>query len=127
MLNVAIALSTFLSMVIFFAFRSTLPFHDFALLVGIVYLLVRFSPARRYLQPDNANHILFVCSYLMIGIPFWIFKVKGPSNGFSLLIIWETAFLGSIIIIGFVLLTIGVSVLLTRAINRFIKLKKSSK
>ncbi len=115
MLNVAIALT----ILIYSAFTIMLggtPFSPIAFfsLFLVTYLFLRFSPARFYLKPNIAIHIIFLISYLIIGASIGSLNNMPPNLGLAA--VYVVAVVGSFIFFGLFLLTIGVITLFLRAI-----------
>ena len=108
MLNVAVALvlafviicSTILS--ITFSQFCWPPVGGFIILVVGTYLYLKSSSARFYLRPNAPIHILFLCSYLLIGLAsvIWQSTFERASEGLPAVMFLPILIFTMIVIIG---------------------------
>ncbi len=116
MLNVAFALTILLYAAFTIMLGGTpISLGSFTCLFLVTYFLLRFSPARYYLLPNPVIHVIFVSSYLIIGVGIGLMINIPPNMGLA--VVYPVAVFGGIIILGLFLLTIGMLTLFIRAIT----------
>lgn len=116
MLNVAFAVNVFFVLLYLIVFKQMRWFSPgiFVSLVGITYILLRFTPARRYIQPTIKVHIIFACAYAIPAIALFIATraTMEGANALGAAMFFFFSFFPAII-----LLLIGILILLVGALR----------
>ncbi|OWY68061.1 hypothetical protein B7486_28180 [cyanobacterium TDX16] len=113
MLNVAFALNVFFVMLYLIAFKEMrwLSPGIFVSLVCVTYILLRFTPTRRYIQPNITVHLIFICAYAIPAIALCIATIAAMegANGLGAAMFFFISFFPALflLLIGILILMIG--------------------